>query len=92
MIKSFADKNTQKIFLDVGVAKFRGIEKPARRKLVILNAAHSLEDLKSPPGNNLESLKGDRVGQMSIRINKQWRLCFKWHDNNAYDVEIVDYH
>lgn len=92
MIKSFADKNTQKLFLDIGVAKFRNIERAARRKLMILNAALSLEDLKSPPGNNLESLKGDRIGQMSMRINKQWRLCFKWHENNAYEVEIVDYH
>lgn len=64
----------------------------ARRKLAILDAANVLDDLRSPPGNCLEPLSGDRAGQHSIRVNKQWRLCFAWHDDDAYDVEIVDYH
>ena len=62
------------------------------RKLWMLDAAPDLSSLRVPPGNQLESLKGDRLGQYSIRINKQWRICFKWRDGNAYDVEIVDYH
>ena len=62
------------------------------RKLLILDAAENLEDLRSPPGNRLEPLKRDRSGQYSIRINDQFRICFVWHDDNAYDVEIVDYH
>ena len=66
--------------------------RPARRKLLILNAAGRLEELRSPPGNRLEALKGDRHGQHSIRINDQWRICFVWRDVDAYDVEIVDYH
>ena len=73
-------------------AFFRGIENAARRKLEILNAAMSLNDLRSPPGNRLEALKGERQGQYSIRINQQWRICFTWSDGDAYSVEIVDYH
>lgn len=64
----------------------------ARRKLRMLNAAHALSDLRIPPANRLEQLKGDRTGQHSIRINDRWRVCFRWHKGNAYDVEIVDYH
>ena len=64
----------------------------SRRKLILLDAAKSLSELTMPPGNQLESLKGDRLGQHSIRVNKQWRICFVWRDANAYDVEIVDYH
>lgn len=68
------------------------IVKVANRKLAQLNAAVSLDDLRVPPGNRLESLAGDRAGQHSIRINDQWRLCFVWRDGNAFDVELVDYH
>jgi toxin HigB-1 len=64
----------------------------ARRKLRMLNNAEAIQDLKAPPGNRLEALKGSRKGQHSIRINSQWRLCFQWKDNHAYSVEIVDYH
>ena len=62
------------------------------RKLGVVDAAEQLEDLRIPPGNRLEKLKGDRAGQHSIRVNDQWRVCFRWKDGNAYDVEIVDYH
>ena len=68
------------------------MERPARRKLLYLHRARTLNDLKQPPGNHLEALKGNRKGQYSIRINDQWRLCFKWSDGDVYDVEIVDYH
>jgi proteic killer suppression protein len=92
MIKSFKCANTEKLFHDVLVAQFRSIERPARRKLLYLHRARTLDDLKQPPGNRLEALKGDRKGQHSIRINDQWRICFKWSDGDVYDVEIVDYH
>lgn len=74
------------------VKRFRAFESVARRKLDLLNAAATLEFLRVPPGNRLEALKGDRKGQFSIRINDQWRICFRFEDGNAYDVEIVDYH
>lgn len=70
----------------------RDIQQTAMRKLWMLDAAYTLQDLRIPPGNRLERLKGDRSGQHSIRINQQWRICFRWHDGNAYDVEIIDYH
>ncbi len=92
MIKSFKCKSTEQLFHDVPVASFRAIERPARRKLLYLHRARVLEDLRQPPGNRLEALKGNRSGQHSIRINDQWRLCFVWHDGDVYDVEIVDYH
>ena len=92
MIRSFADKYTETLFQDISVPKFKNIERVARRKLVFLNQARNLSDLKSPPNNCLEALKGDRGGTYSIRINKQWRLCFVWKKNDAYEVEIVDYH
>ena len=72
--------------------RFRAIERAARRKLLYLHRARTLEDLKAPPGNRLELLRGDRKGQYSIRINDQWRICFAWRDGDVYDVEIVDYH
>ncbi len=72
--------------------RFAGIERAARRKLMVLNAAGDVEDLRVPPGNRLEVLRGDRAGQHSIRINQQWRLCFSWRDGAAWNVEIVDYH
>lgn len=92
MIKSFRDHDTEELFNDILVPRFRAIERPARRKLLYLHRARRLEDLKAPPGNRLEPLKGDRKDQYSIRINDQWRICFNWSEGNAYDVEIVDYH
>jgi toxin HigB-1 len=92
MIKSFQCKDTEALFNDVLVARFKAIERPARRKLLYLHRARNLQDLMQPPGNRLEALKGDRQGQHSIRINDQWRICFKWIDGDAYEVEIVDYH
>jgi proteic killer suppression protein len=93
MIKSFKCKETEKIYNRSFSYKLpHDIQKAAIKKLWMLDAAASLEDLKVPPANHLESLKDDRKGQHSIRINKQWRICFKWHDGNSYNVEIVDYH
>lgn len=92
MIKSFRCKETEKIFERESSKKFRFIERSAQRKLYWLDSVESLDAIKKLPGARLESLKGDRKGQFSIRINKQWRLCFKWKEQNAYDVEIVDYH
>jgi proteic killer suppression protein len=74
------------------VLRFQAIERVARRRLLYLHAARRLEDLRVPPGNHLEALKGGRAGQHSIRINDQWRICFVWRDGEARDVEIVDYH
>lgn len=92
MIKSFKNKDTEKLFNDLGVRKFRSISRTARIKLEVLNAAVSLNSLRVPPGNRLEQLKGNRKNQHSIRINDQWRICFIWKEENAHDVEIVDYH
>jgi proteic killer suppression protein len=92
VIKSFRSAEAEALFGDQPVARFRSIERPARRKLLYLSQARSLQDLWVPPGNRLEALKGDRKGQHSIRINDQWRICFRWLDGHAYDVDIVDYH
>jgi toxin HigB-1 len=92
MIRSFRSSATEALFHDHDVARFRAIERTARRKLLLLHRAVSLQDLRVPPGNRLEELKGDRKGQHSIRINDQWRLCFLWRDGDALEVEIVDYH
>lgn len=92
MIKSFHDKDTEVLFDDQLVSRFQSFERPARRKLMYLHRARTLQDLLVPPGNRLEALSGNRDGQYSIRINDQWRICFKWLDGDAYDVEIVDYH
>ncbi len=92
MIKSFKNKDTEKLFNDFDVRKFRSISRAARIKLEVLNAAVSLNSLRVPPGNRLEQLKGNRKNQYSIRINDQWRICFIWKEENAHDVEIVDYH
>ncbi|MCK5339707.1 MAG: type II toxin-antitoxin system RelE/ParE family toxin [Desulfobulbaceae bacterium] len=92
MIKSFKCKDTEKLFNDIYVKKFRSISKIARIKLEMLHAAITLKSMRVPPGNRLEQLKGDRKGQHSIRINDQWRICFIWKEENAIDVEIVDYH
>jgi proteic killer suppression protein len=93
MIKSFKCKETEKIYNRLFSQRLpHDIQKIAINKLWILDAATSLEDLQVPPSNRLESLRGNRKGQHSIRINQQWRICFKWHDGNSYNVEIVDYH
>jgi proteic killer suppression protein len=93
MIKSFQDKETEKIFNRIFSGKLpQNIQHLARRKLVMLDAASELNALRIPPGNRLEALKGDRKGQHSIRINDLWRICFKWKAGDAYDVEITDYH
>ncbi|MBI5846555.1 MAG: type II toxin-antitoxin system RelE/ParE family toxin [Nitrospirae bacterium] len=92
MIRSFRNARTEKLFNDLDVPGFRSFERVARRKLLYLHQARRLEDLRVPPGNLLEALKGDRKGQYSIRINDQWRICFCWKDGDACDVEITDYH
>jgi len=93
MIRSFRNRETERVFLRERRVKFaRVLQRVALRKLLLLDAATSLEDLRVPPGNRLEKLKGDREGQYSIRINDQWRICFRWEDGDAVDVEIVDYH
>jgi proteic killer suppression protein len=92
VIRSFRDADTEVLFSDVAVTRFRVIERVARRKLLYLHRARVLDDLNAPPGNRLEALKGDRRGQHSIRINDRWRICFTWKDGDAHGVEIVDYH
>jgi proteic killer suppression protein len=92
MIKTFGNKDTEALFEGMRVRRFANIEAVARRKLVQLHAAASLDFLRVPPGNRLETLKGDRAGQHSIRVNDQFRVCFTWMDGDAYNVEIVDYH
>ncbi|HZX14406.1 MAG TPA: type II toxin-antitoxin system RelE/ParE family toxin [Thermodesulfobacteriota bacterium] len=93
MIREFADSDTEKLYRGQRPRKLpTQILLPALRKLLILDAAESLEDLRIPPGNRLEKLKGDREGQYSIRINDRWRICFKWRGGDAYAVEITDYH
>lgn len=92
MIKSFRDKNTQALFEGQCPRRWKAIRRVAERKLIQLNAAATLDFLRSPPGKHLEALKGDRAGQFSIRINEQWRVCFIWKTGDVYDVEIVDYH
>jgi len=92
MIETFRDRATEALYYNRFVARFAGIERIARRRLRYLAQARRLDDLKVPPGNRLEALKGDRAGQYSIRINRQWRICFRWEDGKAFDVEIVDYH
>jgi proteic killer suppression protein len=93
MIKNFKCKETEKVFSRRFSSRFpTDIQRNAQRKLAILDAAEKLEDLRVPPGNRLEKLKSDRQGQYSIRINDQWRICFRWDNSHAYDVEIVDYH
>jgi toxin HigB-1 len=92
MIRSFASRSTEQIYNDQYVKAFSGFERQARRRLQLLNAVRSLDELRSPPGNRLEALKGDRAGQHSIRINDQWRICYVWMNGHAEQVEIVDYH
>ena len=92
MIRSFADRDSQRLFERHRVRRFSAIERVALRKLVQIDAAVVLDDLKVPPGNRLEALKGDRAGQFSIRINDQYRVCFRWENGEAHDVEVTDYH
>jgi proteic killer suppression protein len=92
MIRSFRCRETARLAAGYRVRRFSAFERIAQRKLAQLNAAATLEFLRVPPGNRLEALKGDRRGQRSIRINDQWRLCFRFDDGNDYDVEIVDCH
>jgi len=92
MIKGFRCKETEKVFQRRHTRKFSGIQRIALRKLLILDAAGSLDDVRVPPANRLEKLVGDRRGQHSIRVNDQWRICFRWRTGHAYEVEIVDYH
>lgn len=93
MIKSFRDKETEKIFNRYFSGKLpKKMQKTARNKLIILDAVTNINDLRIPPGNRLETLKGSGKGQHSIRINDQWRICFKWITSDAHNVEITDYH
>lgn len=92
MIISFACRDTEKLFEDKLVKRFHSVSRQAQIKLALLDAASNINELRTPPGNRLELLTGDRKNQHSIRINDQWRICFTWHDGNAHDVEIVDYH
>ena len=93
MIQEFSCKETEKIWTGKYSKKFPAdMQERALRKLRQLDAAQALEDLKNPPGNRLEALKGDRSDQMSIRINQRWRICFKWNDGKAFQVHIIDYH
>ena len=93
MIQSFADRDTERLFRREFVRRFPSeLQRVMLRKLVQVDAAEQLDDLRVPPGNRLEKLKGDRAGQHSIRVNDQWRICFRWKDGNAFDVAVVDYH
>ncbi|HLT77701.1 MAG TPA: type II toxin-antitoxin system RelE/ParE family toxin [Ferrovibrio sp.] len=93
MILSFRDRETERVWAGEYSRRFpRGMQEKALIKLRLLNRSRRLDDLRIPPGNRLEKLKGDRRDQYSIRIDQQWRICFGWKDGNAYDVEIVDYH
>lgn len=93
MIKTFRDKDTERIFNRQRVKRFSlAIQKVAQRKLHLLDAADLVEDIRVPPGNRLEKLSGNRKNQHSIRVNNQWRICFRWKNGQAFDVEVVDYH
>ena len=96
MILSFGNRATEELFHDISSARVRRlpsqIKESAIYKLDVINAAQSLKDLKSPPGNRLEALKGDLAGFHSVHINNQWRIVFKWHESNAHEVQIIDYH
>lgn len=94
MIRSFGDKRTECVFHREPIIKGFSVQvqRAALRKLLILDAATTLNDLRVPSGNRLEKLKGDRAGQYSIRVNSQWRICFRWTAGDTYDVEVVDYH
>ena len=92
MIKSFAEKETRKLFETGASRRWNSIARGAVRKLVQIDSVTTLDELDVPPGNRLEALKGDRAGLHSIRINDRWRICFRWESDGVYDVQIVDYH
>ncbi|MEX2282122.1 MAG: type II toxin-antitoxin system RelE/ParE family toxin [Gemmatimonadota bacterium] len=93
MIKSFADRDTERLFSRERIRAYPSVlQRVMLRKLVVLDSAESLDDLRTPPGNRLEKLRADRAGHYSIRVNDQWRICFRWTEGNAHDVELVDYH
>ena len=93
MIQSFADRDTERLFHRESVRRFpAGLQRVMLRKLVQVDAAEQLDDIRVPPGNRLEKLKGDRASQHSISVNDQWRICFRWKDGNAFEVTVVDYH
>lgn len=93
MIRSFSDNATARVFARRRIRKLsQEVQRAALRKLLVLDAAERVDDLRVPPGHRLEKLAGVRKGQYSIRINDRWRICFRWNNRNAYDVEIVDYH
>jgi proteic killer suppression protein len=93
MIRSFRDTETERLFRrERGSKLARPLQRAALRKLLLLDAAESLDDLRVPPGNRLEKLAGDREGQYSVRVNDQYRVCFRWEGGEAHDVEVVDYH
>jgi len=93
MIKSFADDDSERLFRGFRPKKLpQDIWKQGGRKLIFIHAAEDIQELRVPPGNRLEKLKGNRAGQWSIRINDQWRICFSWREDNTYEVEITDYH
>lgn len=92
VIREFRCRETARLFEDERVGRFAGIERVARRKLLMLHRARALSDLAGPPGNRLEALRGARLGQYCIRVNKKWRICLRWYEGDAFAVEIVDYH
>ena len=93
MIRSFADRDSERLWRGVASRKWSAdVARRALAKLRLIDSADNLEDLRNPPGNRLEMLRGDRKGRYSVRINDQWRICFRWSEGGAYDVEIVDYH
>ena len=93
VIRSFADQETERVFLRLTSRRLSAdVQHIAYRKLVVLDSAESIDDLRIPPGNRLEKLKGNREGQHSIRVKEQWRICFRWKEGDAYDVETADYH
>lgn len=93
MIKSFGDRDTERLFARERVRRYPSVlQRMMLRKLVVLDSGESLDDLRTPPGNRLEKLRGDRAGQHSIRVKDQWRIGFRWAAGNAHGVELVDYH
>ena len=92
MIRSFRDRRTERFYQGRLVRAFHGFEDQATRRLMVLDNAAALQDLAALPSNRLEALSGDRTGQYSIRINRRWRICFRWEDDGPYDVEVVDHH
>jgi toxin HigB-1 len=92
MIRSFADRDTEELFNRLASRRWMSISRVALRRLRLLHRARTLDDLRVPPGNRLEALKGDRAGQHSVRVNEQYRICFRWRNGDAFDVELTDYH